>query len=259
VLLGLREASNRTLALLVLASLLYPYLARAAWQAGSLPLPQRPETEGMAYWASNFLWVRYWYSGAILNWPGMLPLFLFGLYFGRRPLRDWIGDDRRNRRALAAGVGITVAALVTRELLSRAWADSPPLVGRQMAVGLLWTLHAWSLAAVYALSLVLILRKSSWRRWLAPVGALGRMALTNYVLQAVLIVPICIAFDLFDRVTPGLGFLLAAAAAAVQIPTSVWWLARYRFGPLEWIWRSLTYGRRQPMRAADRSLVAVGG
>jgi uncharacterized protein len=35
---------------------------------------------------------------------------------------------------------------------------------------------------------------------------------------------------------------------ALQIPLSAWWLSRFRFGPMEWLWRSLTYGRRQPMR-----------
>jgi uncharacterized protein len=76
------------------------------------------------------------------------------------------------------------------------------------------------------------------------------MALTNYLLQAVLIVPACIVFGLYDRVTPTLGVLLALAVAASQTPASVWWLGRFRFGPVEWIWRSLTYGGAQPMRIA---------
>ncbi|WP_253910447.1 DUF418 domain-containing protein [Pyxidicoccus fallax] len=42
---------------------------------------------------------------------------------------------------------------------------------------------------------------------------------------------------------------------ALQVPLSQWWLARFRFGPAEWLWRSLTYGRAQPMRLAPRSTV----
>ncbi|HSN69491.1 MAG TPA: DUF418 domain-containing protein, partial [Thermoanaerobaculia bacterium] len=42
----------------------------------------------------------------------------------------------------------------------------------------------------------------------------------------------------------------AVAIFAAQIPLSAWWMRRFRFGPVEWVWRSLTYGRMQPMRAA---------
>lgn len=58
--------------------------------------------------------------------------------------------------------------------------------------------------------------------------------------------------------SPALGVLLALAVAAIQVPVSVWWLGRFRFGPAEWIWRSLTYGRAQPMRPGDRAAVTVG-
>ena len=83
------------------------------------------------------------------------------------------------------------------------------------------------------------------------------MALTNYLLQAVIIVPVCVGFNLFGRVTPSLGVLLALAVWSVQVPASVWWLRHFRFGPAEWIWRSLTYGRLQPMRVAEESAVVA--
>ena len=44
--------------------------------------------------------------------------------------------------------------------------------------------------------------------------------------------------------------IAAAGLIAVQLVVSPWWLARFRFGPAEWLWRSLTYGRLQPMRVA---------
>jgi uncharacterized protein len=53
------------------------------------------------------------------------------------------------------------------------------------------------------------------------------MALSNYLLQAALIVPVCIGFGLFDRVTPRLSLLLALAVWSVQLPLSVWWLRRF--------------------------------
>ena len=73
------------------------------------------------------------------------------------------------------------------------------------------------------------------------------MALTNYLLQSMLLIPLCIAFDLFDRVTPLMGLLLAIAVAIIQVPLSGWWLKRFRFGPAEWLWRSMAYGQTQKM------------
>jgi uncharacterized protein len=250
-LLAARNASGRTLVVLAVASFLYPYLARAAGEAAGFPFVERPETEGMGHLEANLLWLRYWYANAIVDWPGMLPLFFLGLHFGRRPLRDSVGRPAPVlRRVLVAGLVLTAIAFTARELLLTTWSGAPLSPARRMTLGFLWTVHAWSLAAAYAASLVLLFRKPSARRVLAPVGSVGRMALTNYLLQAVLIVPACIVFGLYDRVTPTLGVLLALAVAAVQIPASVWWLGRFRFGPVEWIWRSLTYGRAQPMRIA---------
>jgi uncharacterized protein len=130
------------------------------------------------------------------------------------------------------------------------WANFPLSFARGLTLGLLWSAHAWGLAAFYASSLLLLLQRHSWQRRLASLGAVGRMALTNYLLQAAIIIPVCVGFGLFDRVTPSLGLLLALAIWSAQVPASVWWLRRFRFGPAEWVWRSLTYGRPQPMRIA---------
>jgi uncharacterized protein len=102
----------------------------------------------------------------------------------------------------------------------------------------------------YAAGLVLLCRKEKWRRRLSGLGAVGQMALTNYVMQSLFFVFVLYGFGL--RLLPwnGATFSLAFALAvfAFQIAFSRWWLSRYRFGPLEWLWRTLTYGERQPMR-----------
>jgi len=82
---------------------------------------------------------------------------------------------------------------------------------------------------------------------LAPVG---RMALTHYLLQTV--VSLCIydgwGLGLIGRMPPSRCVALTLILFALQVPLSQWWLSRFRFGPAEWLWRSLTYGRRQRMR-----------
>ena len=83
-----------------------------------------------------------------------------------------------------------------------------------------------------------------------PFTAVGRTALTNYLLQSVLCTTIFYAhglgwFGSVDR----LGQVgLVAGVWAVQLVASPLWLRRFRFGPAEWAWRSLAYGTRQPLR-----------
>ena len=114
-----------------------------------------------------------------------------------------------------------------RELLLNAATVFGPPFARRAVFGLLWTIHAWGLAAVYAVSLILIMEHHHRQRWFRPLAAVGRMSLTNYLLQAVLIVPICLGFGLFDRVTPTLGLALALTVWLIQVPASAWWLRHF--------------------------------
>jgi len=257
-LLFFRHASNKTLAIGAIIGLFFPYLARSAWELTGISFPQRPETEGLSYIAENYAWVRYWYATAIISWPASLPMFLFGLYAGRRRFFENSVTHRRTLFiVLFSGLGIGALAYVGRELLLLRWTNSALFFGPHLTLGLLWSTHAWGLAAFYASSLLLLSQRRAWKRWLAPLGSVGRMALTNYLLQAVIVVPVCLGSNLFGRVTPSLGVLLAFAVWSVEVPASVWWLKRFPFGPAEWIWRSLTYGRRRPGRVADQPAVSA--
>lgn len=260
VLLLFRQASNRALAIGAATTLLLPYAIRIAWMLTGLPFPQRPETTGLGHLAGNVAWVRYWYSTAIVVWPGSLPMFLCGFYLGRLRIFENIGAHRRLlRRTLIAGLALGILAFAGFEVLDRAVANRPPSFALSMMSRLFWHAHAWGMAAFYASSLFLLSQRNAWQQWLAPLGAVGRMALTNYLLQSVLLVPVCIALNLFDRVTPTLGLLMALGVWALQVPGSVWWLKRFQFGPAEWVWRRLTYGRTQPMPLVDERAAAAGG
>jgi uncharacterized protein len=105
-------------------------------------------------------------------------------------------------------------------------------------------------AMAYASGILLLLQREGWRARLAPLGHAGRMALTNYLLQSIICSFVFNGFGLglYDRVSPAAGVLVVLAIYSLQLALSRWWLGRYRFGPVEWLWRSLTYGRLQPMR-----------
>ncbi len=82
------------------------------------------------------------------------------------------------------------------------------------------------------------------------LAAVGQMAFTNYLLQTVICTTIFYGhgFGLFGKVERVGQFGTVLAIWAVLLVISPLWLHRYRFGPMEWLWRSLTYMKAQPMR-----------
>ena len=92
--------------------------------------------------------------------------------------------------------------------------------------------------------------RPDWSTPLAPLGWVGRMALTNYVLHAVVIEFCCAAYGLNLQLGPLAELMAAALLFGFLAAFSRLWLGRFRYGPLEWVWRSLTYWEPQPMRLA---------
>jgi len=85
--------------------------------------------------------------------------------------------------------------------------------------------------------------------WAAPVG---RMAFTNYLAQSIILGWIFYGYGLglFGKLGVTSALAIGLAVYFVQVPFSAWWLGRYRYGPVEWLWRTLMYGEAQPMRKA---------
>ncbi|WP_137291322.1 DUF418 domain-containing protein [Natronorubrum halophilum] len=84
------------------------------------------------------------------------------------------------------------------------------------------------------------------------LAAVGRTAFSNYILQTVLATSIFYGhgLGLFGQTTRVEALGIVVAIWAVQIPLSVLWLRYFRFGPMEWLWRVLTYETRQPLRVS---------
>jgi uncharacterized protein len=108
------------------------------------------------------------------------------------------------------------------------------------------------LALAYASGLLLAMRFPATAQWATPFAAAGQMALTNYLAQSVVLSLLFYGYGLglFGRLGSTAAACVGLTLYAAQLAISRAWLKRYRFGPVEWLWRSLTYGRRQPMRLA---------
>ncbi len=97
----------------------------------------------------------------------------------------------------------------------------------------------------------MLICKVGWLTWLTSrLAAVGRMALTNYIMHTVFaaIIFTGVGFSLFGSLQRHELFYVVAGIWLFQLIVSPIWMEHFRFGPLEWVWRSLTYNKKQPMR-----------
>lgn len=181
--------------------------------------------------------------------PSTLMLFLLGLAAGKAGL---VFDPARHqallRRLFLGGLlfGVVANGIVT--------VYSPrlmalPKLGRLPVVAS-YVLGSPVLGLAYLAGLTLLLLNPAWQALLRPLVAPGRMALTNYLMQSVICTTLFYGYGLgwYNRIGPLAGVGLCLAIFTAQAVLSAWWLLRFRYGPAEWLWRSLTYLRPLPMR-----------
>ena len=194
-------------------------------------------------------------TGAMLGFivffgPALLGVFLFGAWFMRSGvIRDSAAHLPLFRRLRNIGLGIGLPLM-----LWSTWTH-PTMSFAEISMGSAAAQAAGQLANIlmmlaYMSIIVLAMQQPAWARrlrWLAPAG---RMALTNYMLQSVVCTLVFYGYGLgyFERLPRAWQPAFVLALFALQVVISRWWLARYRHGPMEWLWRALTYARRPAMQ-----------
>lgn len=105
-------------------------------------------------------------------------------------------------------------------------------------------------AAGHIALIALIVKAGVLRRLMDRLMAVGQMAFTNYIAHSVICALLFYGygFGLWGEVSRAGLWGIVALIWIAQLLWSPWWLKRFRFGPLEWLWRSLTYWKRQPMK-----------
>lgn len=270
-LLAVRRRAPRTLLLWALGLILIPRLVlaipelqKAAYAA--LPHPADPRAfhaevdaaiHGVDRLALTWAHVRAagYHVGAIAGWyfPWLVGRFLLGYYAGRRRLFDGGGAAHLPlfRRLVPWGLAIGVLGAVTRLLLQSSFmAGRELLLPARLGAILLSELALLGLTAAYTGIAVLLLQRPAWRRALLVIAPVGRMPLTTYLSQSVAATFVFYGWGL-DRAghTAAAGCLgISVAIFAIQVAVAHLWLRRFRYGPAEWLWRTLAYGRRPPMR-----------
>lgn len=117
---------------------------------------------------------------------------------------------------------------------------------KSIIVAMSYVICRLALMTFYVTTLVRLAQRPVWQRRLSSIAIVGRMPLTNYLLQTAIATTIFYGWGLgfWNRGGPLTWLLLALGIFfIVQIPFSVWWLNRFDYGPMEYLWRVLTYGR----------------
>ena len=147
--------------------------------------------------------------------------------------------------AVAVAIGLPLVGYGIATDFARGWPVWSFFIGAQFNY---WPSIVVSLG--YVGVVMLACRTSALRALTRPLAAVGRTALTNYLLQTILCTALFYGHGLgwFGFVDRMWQVGVVVAVWTVQLVASPLWLRRYRFGPAEWAWRSLTYGVRLPLR-----------
>jgi len=197
--------------------------------------------QAWAAW-SDFLWSYFWASS--------FAMFLLGLYAGRKGIfHDLVGRQKLLRRMMWTTLPFAIS-------LNLIYAYGPQILGRFYQ-----QIPDWGFAILYALAgplgslfyisalLLLFVKSKRWLQRLNFLSWVGKMPLTTYLTQSIIGTAVYYGYGLgmYSQIGYLPGLLLTLAVFALQIPFSRWWLSKFQFGPFEWLWRSLTYGRLQPI------------
>src|SRR5262249_53885624 len=153
---------------------------------------------------------------------------LIGLSIGRAgALERLVASRPAVLRVIAITSPLAIAFRFVLDGLRSHPAVPAPGFAHRLSLALADDAAAWTLSATYAALLIWAMQDPGRVRALWPLRAVGRMAFTNYLSQATLLVPACLLFGLFDHVSPLGGVWMAVALGALQLWWSPWWLARH--------------------------------
>ena len=269
--LFVRTAPRRLLGIALATGVLLPALVAAANVLLTHPATATTDYDAMAFAAFRGgsyrevlkeNWRYDWYLtlsiGQIAYQVAVFGRLLLGLYAARTLDLGNLGRHRTLlRKVLLLGglAGLVGSSIFAGKLLTGAPENRWLAFSRRLLVegGQL------GLTLAYASALALTFLVARWKRVLRLLAPMGQMALTWYLLQTLFGIWMFYGFAhrpaLMGKAGPAGLAGLAVAGFVVQVVLARAWMTRFRFGPAEWCWRSLTYGKVQPFRLAASARV----
>ncbi|MEA5260019.1 DUF418 domain-containing protein [Arcicella aquatica] len=186
-----------------------------------------------------------WESGRIFVTFGF---FLLGLWVGKRKIFEHLSDRQRLIKKImwwSIGVNVFIIAFFLTIDIAQLWDKMPKWFG--MIGNFLFSLHSLLMTIFYIAGLSLWFSKNYMEKVMLNFAAIGKMALTNYLLQSAIGILLFygIGFGLAGEISPAWCYVIGIVIFSLQIVFSKWWLSKFKYGPMEWLWRSATYLRWQ--------------
>jgi uncharacterized protein len=180
---------------------------------------------------------------------GILPMFLFGAYAAKKRRFENKALWKLWGLTLVLGPGSKMFAVLFFPYKGEDWRyDTAMSWGYEFGGAMM--------SIFYICSIVLLYRSSKFKRLFNLFRITGRMAFTNYLTQSIVSTFIFYSYGLglYGEYGPLTGVMIAVIIFGLQVLFSMWWLRNYKMGPLEWIWRTLTYGKRQKLKRTEESV-----
>lgn len=171
----------------------------------------------------------------------LLPMFLLGAFIAKS---KWFEQPDEHLKKIKVLWLISLIIGLPTKL-------GPYLFGKNLGTDYLQdSIGGPATAILYAASIVLLTRLPICKKILSPLAAVGRLSLSNYLFQSIICTLIFYSYGLgfYGKMKPFAGTLLAIGIFIVQIFLSKLWIGKFRYGPIEWIWRALTYGQKVNIR-----------
>jgi uncharacterized protein len=188
---------------------------------------------------------------------GSFLLFLFGMIAWKLGL---FTRPEQHRRLIASLMVFGAAASVMATFfmpfggpLTPPLPTDPPVqtaIIRSARVGFQLIRPQWLAFTYIGVVLLLVASNRGWLQRLSALGWAGRMALTNYLMQVVLVEVLFTPHGFGMKIPAPLVLPAAVALFVAQVFMSRWWLSRFTNGPLEWVWRCVTYRKVVPLSTA---------
>jgi len=189
-------------------------------------------------------------AGILFFYPTCMAMFLVGLIIGRKGLFANYTEHLPFFKKvfwITLPIGIICNLLLILSIINfnPGIIDGWAFIGRTFGI-----IGGVVMMCTYVSGFILLYSKGTLKGLFNGFSNVGRMALTNYITHSVIALLLFRSgfFGLFGQLEVWQGIVLVFVIFSLQIVFSRWWLQRYTFGPLEWLWRSLTYGKLQKMK-----------
>jgi uncharacterized protein len=184
-----------------------------------------------------------------------LGFFMLGAYAGRMKWFETLETSRQVIKrickmsgfATLAFIIVPIALFMVNNALKLGWENKRSMV---FFYTFLVDTANTLMTIFYISGITMLMYRVRWQKIVYPLAPIGKMALTMYLSQTFfgLLLFYHIGLGWFEKTTPGVNFVIAIAVFAIQLLFCKLWLRYFNYGPVEWLWRSLTFGKWYPLK-----------